>query len=163
MSPRGALSETAEVHTGVQHTEAVAAGLADLMTDTYCLVFKTHAYHWNVEGPQFFSVHTLTEQQYEDMFAATDVLAERIRALGYRAPVKMPGTDQSVIAAPRQEVSAREICTDLAADHERLAHRLHALIKLAQEAGDGVTEDLAVTRSTFHEKAAWMLRAQAAD
>lgn len=49
---------------------------------------------------------------------------------------------------------------ELAKDHERVAHRLHALIKLASDV-DPVTEDLAVARSAFHEKAAWMLRALA--
>ena len=72
-----------KVSTGVRDTESIAEGVANVLADTYRLVFKTHAYHWNVEGPLFYSVHNVTEGQYEDMFKAADELAERIRALGH--------------------------------------------------------------------------------
>lgn len=150
------------VATGVRDTAAIAEGLADVLADTYRLVFKSHAYHWNVEGPLFYSVHNLTEEHYEDMFAAADELAERIRALGHLAPTSM--TD--IVARSRIEdkpgpLSTEEMVQDLAADHERLAHRLHALIELIEGRQDPVTEDMATARSAFHEKAAWMLRALA--
>lgn len=74
------------VDTGVNHVEAISDGLADALTDTYRLLFKTHTCHWNVEGPLFFSIHNLTEEQNKDMFEAADVIAERIRALGQLAP-----------------------------------------------------------------------------
>jgi starvation-inducible DNA-binding protein len=60
---------------------------------------------------------------------------------------------------PEALPSAGDMCNDLADDHERLAHRLHALVELAGERNDPVTDDLATARSAFHEKAAWMLRA----
>ena len=152
--------ETSTVSTGVRDTSAVAKGLADVLADTYRLVFKTHAYHWNVEGPLFYSIHNLTEGQYEDMFAAADDLAERIRALGHMAPSTLQSiTDSSVIKDAGSLPSAGDMCEDLAADHEQVAHRMHALIELCDEAKDPVTEDLATARSAFHEQAAWMLRA----
>ncbi|TMV47685.1 DNA starvation/stationary phase protection protein, partial [Thioclava sp. BHET1] len=77
------------VKTGVNDVKPVVRLLSEVLADTYRLVFKTHVYHWNVEGPLFYSVHHLTEEQYEDMFAAADVLAERIRALGQLTPVNM--------------------------------------------------------------------------
>jgi len=94
------------------------------------------------------------------MFEAVDTLAERIRAIGHLAPMKL-----SAILSGKRVVdldhtpSAGEMCADLARDHERLAHRLHALIELAEGHNDMVTGDMAIARSTFHEKAAWMLRA----
>ncbi|MXU65684.1 Dps family protein [Oceanomicrobium pacificus] len=152
------------VKTGVRDTGAIALGLADALADTYTLLFKTHSYHWNVEGPLFYSVHNLTETQYEDLFAATDVLAERIRALGHLAPTRLADiVEASVIKEHENALSAGEMCEDLASDHERVAHRLHALIEMAGREKDAVTEDLATARATFHEKAAWMLRAIAAE
>ncbi len=151
-----------DVKTGVKNTGALAGALTDVLADTYRLVFKTHAYHWNVEGTLFFSVHNLTEGQYEEMFAAADVLAERIRALGEVAPFRLADIlAASVISDPEQMPNAGEMCRDLASDHERVAHRLHALIRMAGDNNDPVTEDLATSRSAFHEKAAWMLRALA--
>ena len=148
------------VSTGVRDTEAMAEGLADMLADTYRLVFKSHAYHWNVEGPLFYSVHNLTEGHYEDMFKAADELAERIRALGHLAPTAMADiVGRSSIEDKSGSLTTEDMVADLSKDHERLAHRFHALIEMAEKRKDPVTEDMATERSAFHEKAAWMLRA----
>lgn len=153
--------EPTDVNTGARETEKVAKGLSDILADTYRLMFKTHAYHWNVEGPLFYSVHNITESQYEEMFEAADVIAERVRALGLLAPWSLEWLgEQSVVQSPKEPPSAGEMLKELAGDHERIAHRLHALMELSEEP-DPVTEDLAVARSAFHEKAAWMLRSLA--
>ena len=150
------------VDTGVRGTDAIAAGLTDVLADTYRLIFKTHAYHWNVEGPLFYSLHSLTEEQYENMFEAADVLAERVRALGLMAPSRLSQIMKESVVDDRDTLpSAGEMCEDLATDHERVAHRYHALVELADSHNDPVTDDLATARSAFHEKAAWMLRALA--
>ncbi|MEL7280781.1 MAG: DNA starvation/stationary phase protection protein [Pseudomonadota bacterium] len=149
-----------DVKTGVRDTGRIADMLADVLADTYHLTFKSHAYHWNVEGPLFYSIHNLTEEQYENMFEAADELAERIRALGHLAPWSMVDIlKRSKMEDAETVLSAEEMLRNLAADHERLAHRLHALIRATGEAEDPVTEDLATERSAFHEQAAWMLRA----
>lgn len=154
------VSTEQDISTGVREASTLASALTDVLADTYRLTFKTHAYHWNVEGPLFYSVHNLTEEQYEDMFAAADELAERIRAIGKLAPSRMAEIMQaSVIEDASDDLSAGEMGKDLAKDHERVAHRLHALVKVAGDHNDPVTEDLATERSAFHEKAAWMLRA----
>ncbi|WP_305969590.1 MULTISPECIES: Dps family protein [unclassified Mameliella] len=150
------------VSTGVKDTETLASGLSDVLADTYRLLFKTHAIHWNVEGPLFFSVHNLTEEQYQDLFAAADELAERIRALGHLAPARLDDiTNRSRVDDVSAKATTADMIVELAHDHEKLAHRLHALIALADTHRDPVTEDLATARSAFHEKAAWMLRALA--
>ncbi len=153
-----------DTDTGVRDTKAVADGLTNILADTYRLVFKTHAYHWNVTGPMFYSIHKLTEEQYEDMFKAADTLAERIRALGEIAPMTLSTvTGNSVIGDKGGRMTAREMVVDLADDHERIAHRLHDLIEMAGDQRDPVTEDLATARAAFHEEATWMLRAIAAE
>lgn len=152
-----------DVASGVRNTQAVADAIANVLADTYRLTFKTHAYHWNVEGPLFFSLHNLSEEQYQDLFTAADDLAERIRALGKMAPATMSEIMTNSVVEDRDEtLSAGEMCLDLAKDHERIAHRLHALIKLSGVNNDPVTEDLATARSAFHEKAAWMLKSLSA-
>ena len=154
--------DTDKVETGVRDVKALAKGLSDVLADTYRLVFKTHAYHWNVEGPLFYSVHNLTEGQYGEMFEAADVLAERIRALGQMAPSRLDAImEASVVSDLKELPSAGEMCHDLAMDHERVAHRYHALVEEAGRHNDPVTDDLATARSAFHEQAAWMLRALA--
>ena len=64
----------------------IAGGLSRLLADSYTLYLKTHNYHWNVTGPQFNTLHLMYEGQYTELAAAVDEIAERIRALGIRAP-----------------------------------------------------------------------------
>ena len=158
------VTEPKDIASGVREPETIAEGLTNVLADTYMLIYKTHAYHWNVEGPLFYSVHNLTETQYEDMFAAADDLAERIRAVGQMAPMSLRDViGLSAVEDSKEKVSAGEMCRALADDHERIAHRLHALVKLAGDHNDPVTEDLATERSAFHEQAAWMLKALIAE
>lgn len=151
-----------KVQTGVENTKALAGALSGAVADTYRLIFKTHAYHWNVEGPLFYSVHHLTDAQYNEMFPAADDLAERIRALGQLAPHALAEVMKlSVVKDLAALPSTLEMVEDLAQDHAAVAQRFHALFKLAEESNDPVTADLATRRSAFHEQAAWMLRATA--
>ncbi|GAA3853025.1 DNA starvation/stationary phase protection protein [Celeribacter arenosi] len=154
------VAKVKDFDTGTKDTSKVANGLADVLSDTYRLLIKSHIYHWNVEGPMFYPIHQLTETQYNNLFAATDELAERIRALGHVAPSKIGDVvGDHAVGETDGKMTAEEMIADLAEDHERVAHRLHALIETAEGANDPVTADLATARSGFHEKAAWMLRA----
>jgi starvation-inducible DNA-binding protein len=151
-----------KVATGVDNAPEVAKGLATALADTYRLLFKTHAYHWNVEGPLFFPIHKLSEMQYENLFAAADELAERIRALGLLTPASLSEiTKLSVVKDKDSLPSAQVMVEDLAADHEAIAKRMREVISMADEDNDPVTADLLTGRCAFHEKAAWMLRATA--
>lgn len=148
-----------DVEIGVGSEGSVATSLSAILADTYRLMFKTHAYHWNVEGPLFYSVHKLTEEQYNEMFGAADVVAERIRALGKMTPTSFDWlSENSCIKDAEETLTTGQMVDDLRGDHERVARRLHALAKVSEKEGDIVTADLATQRSTFHEKAAWMLR-----
>jgi starvation-inducible DNA-binding protein len=149
--------------TDTKNTASVAQALTEGLTDTYRLVLKSHTYHWNVTGPLFYSVHEMTEAHYTDMFAAADVLAERVRALGEPALVSPNG----LAAGPdgqelKADLTADAMVKDLQSDHERLAGKMRALVETAEAAEDPATADLATERAAFHEKAAWMLRATAA-
>ena len=63
--------------------KGVAEGLNALLADTYALYQKTHAFHWNVVGPMFQTLHLMFEVHYNELWLATDLIAERIRALGF--------------------------------------------------------------------------------
>lgn len=150
------------VETGVDHVPAIVEGLRAALADTYYLVYKTHAYHWNVEGPLFQPIHILTETQYADLFAAADDLAERIRALGQLTPSRLSDIVASSCVREKSSLpSAQAMVEDLANDHEAIAKRMRAAIRVADEGNDPVTADLLTARCGVHEKAAWMLRAMA--
>ncbi len=154
------IPKPAKIDTGVSDISSIAEGLIAAVADTHCLLFKTQAYHWNVEGPLFHSIHVLTEDQYNNLFAANDVIAERVRALGKLAPHQMGAlTKLSCVKDLDKLPSAQEMVEDLVADHEAVAKRMRDVITLAEEGNDPVTADLLTGRCAFHEKAAWMLRA----
>lgn len=132
-----------------------------VLSGTYVLMIKTQAVHWNVSGPLFKPVHDLMEEHYNDLFAAIDDLAERIRALGLKAPMNyqtmQEGTD--IKAFSDDTLNTGQMITALAADHELIASELAAGIEAAGEIGDPATEDLFTERLRVHQKNAWMLRA----
>lgn len=143
----------------------LAGSLASAVADTSRLMIKTQAYHWNVAGPLFVSIHELTETQYTDLFEAVDELAERIRALGEASPTSAKAfAELSEIddddGKPKDATRMVEI---LAHDNEKLARRLSTATDLAADLGDKVTEDMLIARMQVHEQNAWMLRAIAAD
>lgn len=138
--------------------------LSEVLASTYKLVIKTQVYHWNVVGPLFKPIHELTEEHYNALFAAADVIAERIRALGHIAPVNFG--DMKTFAPTGHSVdnsSAHEMVKDLISDHEEAVQKMRALGEKAGDAGDLVTEDMLTERLTFHETALWMLRAIVAE
>src|SRR3546814_20195828 len=69
-----------------KNTADVVKGLERTVANAYALTIKTHAYHWNVQGPTFYGLHKMLQEQYEDLFPAIDEVAERMRALGSYAP-----------------------------------------------------------------------------
>ncbi|MEO1250989.1 MAG: Dps family protein [Pseudomonadota bacterium] len=141
--------------------KSVAEALNATLADTYSLYMKTHAYHWNVTGPQFQTLHVMFEEQYREMWAALDEVAERVRALGVFAPTSgKQFADLSVIdSADTTPPPATDMIARLLADHETLIKRAREGLAIAEDAGDAASADLLTVRIQTHEKTAWMLRA----
>lgn len=136
-------------------TEALKRALAD----TYLLMIKTHNYHWNVEGPDFRQLHLLFEEQYNELFAAVDVIAERIRALGEKAPASPSEfTKLSKIKEGNTELDAEGMLSDLYDSNMKAAETFKKLFDVSEKADDGASNDLSNQRRGAHEKAAWMLK-----
>lgn len=139
--------------------KAIAKGLSAFLADSYTLYLMTHNFHWNVTGPQFNTLHTMFMAQYTEQWAALDLIAERIRALGEPAP----GTYKDFVRlASIQEVSgtpkATEMVQHLVKAQEATARTARNLFPLVNKANDQPTADLLTQRLDVHEKTAWMLR-----
>ncbi len=146
------------------HTKQMVEALQHILGDTFTLYFKTHAYHWNVEGVHFDMLHKLFGDQYTEMWEAMDDIAERIRALGEYAPCNVAEIMKpSDLTLPtKQNVKAMDMVKDLAKDHEEISKHIAVAIEKASEVGDEVTADMLIGRQTIHDKTAWMLNATAA-
>lgn len=138
----------------------VVKALEKLLADTYTLYLKTQNYHWNVTGPSFNSLHTLFQTQYEDMILANDLIAERIRTLGEKAPGSFAAFLKTTsIKEESGNPKANEMVKNLAQDQETLVRSAQAVLDAAQENGDDPTVDLAIGRMEIHQKNQWMLNA----
>ena len=142
---------------------AVAEEMSKFLATTYSLYLKTLFYRWNVTGRQFHGLHELFEQQYEDLHAAGDEIAERIRALGHFTPGSY--REFSELSQIEEDASlpksAEQMVNNLLRDNEKCSMEARNVLKVAEDAGDEVTVDMMVARMATHDKAAWMLRATA--
>jgi starvation-inducible DNA-binding protein len=139
--------------------QQIADGLSRLLADTYSLYLKTHAFHWNVEGPMFNTLHDMFMVQYTELWNALDLIAERIRALGFPAPGTYTelGKLTSIEESPGQP-EALKMVELLVKGHEAVTRTARAVFPSAEEASDEATADLLTQRLQVHEKTAWMLR-----
>lgn len=150
------------VNTGIDKSSQKEMGqaLSRLLADTYLLYLKTQNFHWNVTGSNFHSLHLMFETQYKELAEAIDTIAERIRALGVKAPAAF-SLYQS-LATVKEEPgvpAADDMVKQLLNDHETLVRTTRSLLPLANDAEDEVTVTLLDDRMNVHEKTAWMLRA----
>ncbi|MEM1176211.1 MAG: Dps family protein [Pseudomonadota bacterium] len=142
---------------------AIAEGLSRLLADSYTLYLKTHNYHWNVEGPMFNTLHLMFETHYTELQTAVDEIAERIRALGVKAPGSYSRySGLTSIEEGSGDESAEEMIRQLVIGQETVARTARSVIELAGEANDEPTADLLTQRMQIHEKNAWMLRSMLA-
>ena len=152
---------TATIDTGIAKAERgdIARELTKVLADSYAIYLKTHGYHWNVRGPEFFTLHNLLEQQYRDLWEALDDIAERIRALGEFAPQGYSTfANLTSIKDGDPEKDAPAMLNELMRDHETVIATLRAATAVAEGDDDVATADLLTQRLTAHEKFAWMLR-----
>ena len=133
--------------------------LKALLASTYTLYLKTHNYHWNVTGPMFSALHILFETHYTELALAVDEIAERIRALGAKAPGSYSEFEElSLIKESTGEPTATEMLKDLTSDQEIIAKLAIEVVGAASAVVDEATAGIATDRQSIHEKNAWMLR-----
>jgi starvation-inducible DNA-binding protein len=150
-----------DVNIGIpdRDRQAIADGLAHLLADTYSLYLKTHYFHWNVTGPMFQTLHLMFETQYTELALAVDLIAERIRALGYPAPGSYSAYAKlSSIPETTDVPKATEMIKLLVEGQEAVCRTARSIFAAADQAQDEPTADLLTQRLQLHEKTAWMLR-----
>lgn len=151
----------AEIDIGLseKEREQIAAGLSRLLADTYTLYLKTHNFHWNVTGPMFQTLHLMFMDLYNEQWLAVDLLAERIRALGFPAP----GSYQEFAALTsipdnKGVPKAKDMIRQLIDGQETVVRTARTMFPLVEKTNDQPTADVLTQRMQIHEKNAWMLR-----
>ena len=137
----------------------VTEALSLLLADSYTLYLKTHNYHWNVTGPMFQTLHLMFETQYNELALAVDLIAERIRALGFPAP----GTygEYARLSSIKETAGvpdAQGMIRLLVQGQEAVVRTARSLFPVVEKAADEASADLLTQRIQLHEKTAWMFR-----
>jgi len=164
MAKKPAKTGQPDIGISAEHREKIVKGLSALLADTYTVYMMTHNFHWNVTGPQFNSLHNMFMTQYTEQWNALDIIAERIRALGFPAP----GTYKEFVKLTSiKEVegvpAANDMIQYLVNAQETTARTARGLFDLVGEANDQPTADVLTQRLNVHEKTAWMLRSLLAE
>lgn len=142
-------------------SQKVADFLSVLLADEFVLYLKTRNAHWNVEGPDFHTMHVYFEQQYTELATVIDEVAERLRKVDHYAPATM--TEYLKIThlteKKRTKNDSMTYIAELLTDYEFIIGYIRQqLIALENEIDQG-TEDYVNALAEQHEKTAWMLRA----
>lgn len=155
----GTTSIRIDIGINEQSRAKIAEGLSRLLADSYTLYLKTHNFHWNVTGPMFQTLHLMFEAQYTELATAVDLIAERIRALGYPAPGSYADYSKlSTIKEASGVPAAKEMIRQLVEGQEAVVRTARSIIPVVEDAHDEATMDLLTQRMQLHEKTAWMLR-----
>lgn len=135
--------------------------LRQLQADSLVLFVKTHNFHWNIKGNDFYQVHSATEEIYEKFATMFDDLAERIVQLGEKPVVTLQEALQTskIKEESNTKFHSKEIFVAIIKDYEYLLENFMALSDLAEQAKDKTTVAYADEQVAGLQKSLWMLRA----
>lgn len=124
------------------------------------LYTKLHNYHWNVKGPQFFTLHGKFEELYNEASEHIDALAERVLSIGGTPVATLAACLQtaSISEAPAGE-TAEQMVGSIVRDFSLLVDELKTAREAAQQADDEATADMLLSIQSGLEKHIWMLNA----
>lgn len=135
--------------------------LTPVLADEYVLYTKLHNYHWNIVGPQFFGVHRLLEEQYNELQPLFDEIAEVIRSYRHNAigTLKEFSDNTRLNEHPNEYPNETQMIQNLVSDHEKMASNLKVDLKKISENGEYPDiEDMLTSTIEKHVKMAWLLR-----
>jgi starvation-inducible DNA-binding protein len=130
-----------------------------VLADAYAFQLKANNYHWNVEGSNFPQYHEFLSNLYEEVFGATDTIAEQIRALDAYAPGSFTRfLELTDIECEVNVPNSIEMIKRLSADNDKVLATLNMTFKLANELDKQGLVDFLAGRIDIHNKHGWMLR-----
>src|SRR5262249_53401056 len=144
---------------GAEATTDLTGALNILAADFFALYLKTKNFHWHVSGPHFRDYHLLLDEQADQIFAVTDVVAERVRKLG-RGTLRSTGHIaklQRVLDNDAEYVSPLDMLAELRDDNALLIAHMRETHSLCDERGDVATASLLEVWIDEAEKRVWFL------
>jgi starvation-inducible DNA-binding protein len=144
---------------GADATKDISGALNALLADMFALYIKTKNFHWHVSGPNFRDYHLLLDDQAAQIYAATDVIAERVRKVG-GATIRSIGHVarlQRVLDNDADYVSPLDMLAELRDDNKQLARRMREAHGVCDEHEDVATASLLENWIDEAEQRVWFL------
>ena len=144
---------------GTNAVRDVSGALNAVLADVFTLYLKTKNFHWHMSGAHFRDYHLLLDEQSDQIFAMTDVIAERVRKIG-GTTLKSIGHIarlQRIADNDADFVTPLDMLSELRDDNQRLAASLRETHGLCDEAGDVATASLLEVWIDETEKRIWFL------
>ena len=145
--------------SGENAQTALVESLNALLADCFALYLKTKNFHWHVRGSGFRELHLLFDEQATEIFALTDIIAERVRKNG--APtltsIGAIGARSRIADQDDAGLAPAAMIAELLADNRTLIAALREAKAAAGAAGDNATEGAADDWTDQAEQRAWFL------
>jgi starvation-inducible DNA-binding protein len=144
---------------GGNATKDITGALNALLADTFALYLKTKNFHWHMSGPHFRDYHLLLDEQGDQLFAMTDVLAERVRKIG-GATIRSIGDiarQQRIADNDAAFVTPLDMLAELRDDNQRFVSSMRATHDVCDEHNDVATASLLENYIDEAERRVWFL------
>lgn len=140
-------------------TRDIGGALNAVLADVFALYIKTKNFHWHMSGPHFRDYHLLLDEQAEQLFAMTDVIAERVRKVGGMTirSIGHIGRLQRVSDNDADYVDAADMLSELREDNKTLTASLRAAHEVCSSHGDVATTSLIEVWIDESERRTWFL------
>lgn len=139
--------------------EELVQALNTVLGNTFVMYYKTHSYHWNITGADFYEYHTFLQSIYEEVYAAIDTTAEHIRQLDAFVPTSLMKL-KNFVSVPEDDtvVPPMQMIANLVTANDIVILSLMQGYKIAEAAGEIGVSNFLQDRVTAHQKHAWMLK-----
>ncbi|NDV12245.1 Dps family protein [Crenobacter caeni] len=137
----------------------ISAALNLLLADVFAMYLKTKNFHWHLSGPHFRDYHLMLDEHGDELYAMTDVIAERVRKVGGRTLTSIGAIarNQRVLDNDAPFVQAADMLAELCEDNKNLAQRLREAHSVCDEYGDVAGASLLENWIDEAERRTWFL------
>jgi len=137
----------------------ISGAMNAIMADVFALYLKTKNFHWHVSGPHFRDYHLLLDEQADQIFAMTDVIAERVRKLGGTTlrSIAHIARIQRILDNDAEYVEPSDMLAELRDDNKALTARLREAHAVCDEFNDVATASLIEVWIDETERRTWFL------
>jgi starvation-inducible DNA-binding protein len=155
---RKALTST-PTDLGPDATRDISGALNALLADVFAIYVKTKNFHWHMWGPHYRDYHLLLDEQADQVFAMTDVIAERVRKIGGTTLHSIGHINrlQRVRDNDADLVTPKDMLAELAEDNKHLAASMRSCHATCDEHNDVATASLLEVWIDETERRVWFL------